>query len=179
MDKKLKLLKKRVGNVANSTVKIKRNSDSINNVLNKNIKPLLNYLEEKLLEFDSFFKSRMNKVVSSRVAANNNNFVQGFEELYSHPEFLGHLKRNRLVKVNFESQFVGLINSGKNISLKGVNFDISFYENVYEISGAGIKKPIHKLYDQLLEEDEIHEIVHQLCDWQYNVLEELINKTAN
>lgn len=179
LDKKLKLLKKRVGNVANSTVKIKRNSDSINNVLNKNIKPLLNYLEEKLLEFDSFFKSRMNKVVSSRVAANNNNFVQGFEELYSHPEFLGSLKRNRLVKVNFESQFVGLINSGKNISLKGVNFDISFYENVYEISGAGIKKPIHKLYDQLLEEDEIHEIVHQLCDWQYNVLEELINKTAN
>ena len=50
---------------------------------------------------------------------------------------------------------------------------------MYEIKGVGIKKPINKLYDQFLDEDEIFEIVHQLCDWQYNVLENLINKTAN
>ncbi len=179
LDKKLKLLKKRVGNVANSTVKVKRNSNSIKNVLDKSINPLLNCLEKKLPEFDSFFKSRVSKIQYNSVIITNSDFQTGFNRIMN--KYLKQVIENKAIinKIDFSSSFNGLINTNKDISLKGIYFSIVFYENVYEIKGVGIKKPINKLYDQFLDEDEILEIVRQLCDWQYNVLEDLINKTAN
>ena len=179
LDKKLKLLKKRVGNAATSTVKIKINSNSIKNVLDKSINPLLNYLEKKLPEFDSFFKSRVSKIQFNRVGITNSDFQTVFNKIMNNYLKQVFEKKAIINKIDFFSTFNGLINTNKDISLKGIYFSIIFFENIYEIKGSGIKKPINKLYDQFLDEDEIQEIVHQLCDWQYNVLEDLINKTAN
>jgi len=177
LDKKLKLLKKRVGNGANSSVKIKRNSEVIKVVLEKSIKPLLSELEEKLPEFDSFFKSREIRIQLSKIRQVDSNFLSGFKKLFE-SRISKVLEENTIVdSIIFSSTFIGLINSNRSISLKGLFFTISFFENVYEISGVGIKTPINKLYDSILEDFEIELIINQLLSWQYILLENLITKT--
>lgn len=179
IDKKLQLLKLRLGKEPKSKMAIKRSAESIKNVLKKSVVPLIKELEKELVKFDSLFKSRQIVVKYGNSVVRGSNFVVGFNQAYSN--FIGKdlEKKPHSHSLVFESTFKGLINSTKNISVKGLNFSINFFENVYEITGSGINVPISKLYDSYLDHDEIKHIVSPLCNWQYGILEKSINEILN
>jgi len=175
LDKKLKLLKEKVGNGANSIVKLKRSPETIKNVFSNSVVTFLMETEKKLPAFDSFFKSRNIKINFLNVSHTGNNFHSGYLTLYNNHLVKALEKSSLLNKIDFSSSFNGLVNSNRNLSLKGIYFSISFFENVYELSGSGISIPIDKLYDQFLEQEEIESIINQMLNWQYELLENLIN----
>ena len=175
LDKKLQLLKVRLGNDPNSKVNVKVSPEAVKEVIQKSIDPLLKELEKKLVKFDSFFKSRkvIVKYGNSQVASHS--FPDAFNKSFD-ATIKSELDRNLIQEISFESSFNGLVSSDKNVSLKGVSFSFHFFQNVYEVRGSGIKNSVNKLYDRFLSEEEISALVIQMCNWQYQTLEETINK---
>ncbi len=175
LDKKLQLLKLKLGDDPKSKVNLKKGPIAVKQVIEKSVIPFLEELEKKLIEFDVFFKSRniTNRYGNTKISSHS--FPHAFNKIFNQT-IKSELDKNLIREITFESSFNGLVNSDKDISVKGVSFSFYFFQNVYEVRGSGIKNSINKLYDKYFSNEEITSIVNQLCNWQYQILEETINK---
>ena len=142
------------------------------------IKPLLKELENQLTKFDSLFKSRKSLIKYRNTHVNYDNFNDAFNEIYDNT-IKKDMGKKPFAKIEFESSFSGLVNSGNGISVKGISFSFQFFKNVYEIKGTGIPNGVNKLYDKFFSDEEKKSIVLQFCNWQYNLLEDVISKQKN
>ncbi|HBL74967.1 MAG: hypothetical protein A2W90_06650 [Bacteroidetes bacterium GWF2_42_66] len=177
LDKKLQLLKARLGEDVNSKVQIRKSPEAIKEVVERSIKPLLNVLDKKLQGFDTLAKSR-----TSVVSINENNNVGGIDFITSLKDALirhiNPILDNKMAfsSIKFRCYYDGLINLQKSINFVGFTFSVKFHDFSYEISGDGIKKPITRRYDHVLDETEINKIVNALGTHLYNVFEENLLK---
>lgn len=174
LDKKLALLKQKLGHKQDTRVKVIKDSESIKDVIEKSINPFLVALESRMKDFDSFFKSRK---VTFKLSINEqfgNNFVDLFTKFSNEAVYPKLNKNQKINKIEATSNFYSLRESENHTSLKGVSFTFSFYDLVYEITLSGTKKPVNKLYDEYLSELEINNIVKQAGNWLYKQLEEFI-----
>jgi Fic family protein len=179
LDKKLQLLKLRLGKKPNSKVNIKKSSDSIKSAIEKSIIPLIKELEQRLIDFDGFFKSREVKVEYSGVSSGGTNLFDVFNYVCTNYIYKDLDAKKLISIINIKSFFNGLVGTNQSISVRGITLEIVFHENVYEIIGSGIKTPVNKLYDDFPEPEEIKEIVNSLGNWLYQRLEEIVKKSEH
>ncbi|NQU88503.1 MAG: Fic family protein [Mariniphaga sp.] len=178
LDKKLQLLKKRFGEDPKAKVTVKKSPSAIKEVIEKSLKPLITSLEKRMMDFDTFFKSRnVNSKYDNGTAIGTSSFSLSFNKLCNN-KLYPFLNRNIISYVLFESSFNDLRKSDKSISIKGVEISFIFHQNVYEIKGSGLKNPMNKLYNNKLEEEEIAQIVNDLGNWQYGLLEDIIDNQS-
>ncbi len=172
LDKKLQLLKKRLGEDVNSKVKVKKTPEAVKDVLEKSIKPLLIALEKKLKEFDALSKAREVHIYIKNHHVHSNDFTKTISTIEGM-----ELKFDKTFSsIIFDCVYQGVVNVTKSLNFKGFRFSLSFDEFVYEIQGNGIKKHISKRYDDYFDEDEITTIVSYLGNYLLNVFEEIIQK---
>jgi Fic family protein len=175
LDKKLQLLKMRLGKDPHSKIAVKRNHESIKNVIEKSILPFVNALEKKITDFDSFFRSRNVLVEFGRINSTGKNLYTTFKNL-AEQIFKKSYPYKKIMPVKLELTFRDLLASQKPLPVKGPVISIEFYENVYEIKGNGIRTVITKLYDEFFTKEEIEEIVNQIGNWQYDKVDGIIKK---
>ena len=173
LDKKLKLLKTRLGQNANQKVSFKKDDIAILNVIEKSIIPLTSKLEEKLKDFDSLVKSRIDRTYyadSDAIKINFNRFVIEILKNPSNWDF-GYFTFFRGIYSYF-----GIVESKIDKLIGSIKIEFYFHDFVYEINGSGIKKPITKRYDDFLSGEEINKIVNAVGTYLYNAFEEHLSK---
>lgn len=176
LDKKIKLLRQKLGQEPTAKVKVRRTPANIKSTVENRIKPLILALEERMTDFDSFFKSRAISIYFDDRKFNGHNFVVELNKYCKSYLFPNLDKKMHLGHIRFESIFMGLRNSKENTSLKGITLTFTFHDLVYELSGSGLKKPVNKLYHEAFSDEEKKFIVDQVGNWLYVQLEELIAK---
>ncbi|HKJ42835.1 MAG TPA: Fic family protein [Sunxiuqinia sp.] len=177
LDKKLQLLKKRLGEDTDSKVKVKRSPEAIKKVIEESIKPLLFALEKRLLDFDALSKDRGVQIMIQNRKSTGRSFYDLINNILSAKPHQPHSTNFNIPRVEFSCTYSGIIKSRKNLNFVGLNFGLFFHPFIYELRGTGIKYPIHKRYDDRLSEDDINKIVTQLGTYLYNVFEENIAKS--
>lgn len=176
LDKKLQLLKMRLGNDPKSKLTVRRNNETIKKVIEKSLFPLVEDLEEQIAKFDSLFKDREIQIKYGNTTVRKNNFRKGLSQIFNDYINKDLVANKHIYPINFDSKLLGLVNSDPNLNIKGLSFTLEFFQNVYELKGNGIKHPLNKLYDDYFKKDEIKDIVGQLLNWQYLVLKNSIDK---
>ncbi len=176
LDKKLQLLKGRLGRKTTEKVQTPRSPDVIKDTILNSVSPLIIALEARLKDFDSFFKSRNVTILFDEKKFAGKDFIQILNKRTHDYLFNDQNKLKGIKAIIFKCTFSGLRSVTKNTSLSGISLVVSFYDFVYEISGSGINKPINKLYHENLNKEDIKQIISLVGNWQYNILEEFINK---
>lgn len=178
LEKKLQLLKTRLGNDSGSKIIIKRNKDSVKTVIDKSLLPLVEAIEKKMMDFDSFFKSRIVTIEYGGSTYSDNNMEVTFKNIKGY--IFKQLDLSKSIKpIKIEVIFKDLLSNKQSISLRGPQIFIFFYENVYEVKGSGLSSNINKLYNNYFSMNEIEQVVSQIGNWQYEVLEDTINKLGH
>lgn len=174
LDKKIQLLKTRLGEEAKSKVKINRSVESIYSVLENSITQLLNSLEIRLGDFDSLVKSKDFEIKVSPIYQEFKGKILNavFEKLLDY--FLKW--KSELNSITIIYYYSGLIHFSNSDSNKGFKLEIFFHDFLYEIKGAGIQKPIHRRYDQNLTVQDIDKITLAVGNYLYENLEETLDE---
>jgi len=168
LDKKLKILKIRLGEDINSQVKIRRSPQAIRNVFDKCIMPLIVAIEEKLKDFDALAKSRSVTIKYGNGKHSGNNFINVLQIIRD--KYINRMvdQNSYVYPINIECLYSGL----KNINFFGVAIVITFHDFNYEIKPSGPERSIIKRYDQFLTEKEIQTIVTNVGNFLYNSFED-------
>lgn len=178
LEKKLQLLKTRLGNDPGSKIIIKRNKDSVKTVIDKSLLPLVEAIEKKMMDFDSFFKSRIVTIEYGGSTYSDNNMEVTFKNIKGY--IFKQLDLSKSIKpIKIEVIFKDLLSNKQSMSVRGPQIFIFFYENVYELKGLGLSSNINKLYNNYFSMNEIEQVVSQIGNWQYEVLEDTINKLGH
>lgn len=147
-EKKLSLLKKEMGGNADKTVTIKYSHEVIINILEEEILPLVNIIDEKLKKTDSILLSR------------NINFSMGNDWDVSNFSSFGQ----KSIPKDLRDLNVWLVSDGiikiESEPFELDFFDVHFYENAYEIDTPNMF--YSKLYNEKLSEEEIDTIVSDI-----------------
>lgn len=176
LDKKLQLLKKKLGEDVNSKVKVRKTPKGIKKVIVESIKPLVIALEKRLEDFDALAKSREVQITFPSKTLRGNNFYSEINKVLTAGAGSRYEMNFGIPEIKLSCKYNGLIKSKRNITFEGLKFSFTFHPFIYEISGDGINNPIHKLYSDFLTKDEINKIVNQLGNHLYNVFEENLAK---
>lgn len=174
LDKKLLLLKKKMGGEPDVKGIQKKDSHAIRVIVENSIIPLAVAWENKLKEFDVFFFSREVVVMidGHRVAGNDLGVLLTNEcSVYLYP----NLDKNILIQsLSLSCNPRGIHKIKKEMSLNGGKIEVFFYDNTYEILFSGSETTINKLYHQQLTSEEIDIIVDSVGTWLYNVVAQYI-----
>lgn len=179
LDKKIKLLKQKLGREPNDTIKTRKSSKHILNIINESVLPLLEELERTSVKFDSFFKERTVYVKIDSHQENGRSYTNVIKKLMEHSFYKDALKKPPFKKIVLQSRYKDLRSLRQNNSINGINLTIQFLDLVYEFVGTGLKRPFNKLYHQQLKEEEIKQIALQAGNELYRRLESFINKQGN
>ncbi|MBN1819392.1 MAG: Fic family protein [Prolixibacteraceae bacterium] len=176
LDKKLKLLKQKIGDDINLNKRVLKSPYIVSEILDFSIYPLFQSIEKMLSKMDGFFKSRSLKIEYGNYKQEGIDLAINFKKLLETKINKELSSAGNIYSISVTSSFNGLRHNSKNVSIKGVDIRITFHDFVYEISGSGLDKSLNKSNDQKLSEEEIKYIVNKLGNWQYNILEESVNK---
>ncbi len=175
LDKKLKMLKIRLGEDPNSKVKIKKNPQAIRTIFDKSIVQLTTAIETKLKDFDALAKSRSAIITYGNGKHTGTDFIEVLQ-IIRDKYFNRMVNQNSYVyPIKMECYYSGLINNFKNISFLGLGIVITFHDFNYEINPSGPERSILKRYDQYLTEEEIQSIVLNAGNYLINRFENIYN----
>ncbi len=159
-DKKAALLKKELGKPANEMIQAKYSPETVKDVLENSIYPLLTTWEEKLQVLDPLFMDRnvslkfIHKAPFQDTVISDNNWNNVFKYDNILLGYLKSLTANTVIK--------GLRKINSAISFIGGEFSVQFFSNAYEVLIPTSKIMINKLYHQDLSSEEIAIIVEAL-----------------
>ena len=173
LEKKINLLKKKLGRKADEIVSVKYSIDSVLDIIKNSINLLINEWETKLKEFDSLFFSRNCQIAfDNQLAKSGLNIIETFLRL-THEYFSSNINQDgiKLKEINFHTAFQKLRTLATNENYHGGEIKVVFHNNVYEIYFTGSKEPINKLYDEYLDDNEIEMIVETIGNWLFNNIE--------
>jgi Fic family protein len=174
LDKKLFLLKKKLGEDPNETVQLTYGDEALEKVINNVVVPLGKAWEEKLKSFDTLFISRRMNFSAEKINFNAEHFDEEFENLFK--SFLNDqpAKNNNVRKLIIKCSPKGLRNIHNGVGLNGGEVVIDLLRNAYELSYTNGRRLYNKLYHRPLKEEEINSIVEDLGNFLYNNIEQFI-----
>ncbi len=174
-DKKMLLLKRKLGETPDVKVEMKYGKDAIEKVVSDSLIPLIDEWEKNLKDFEPLFLSRRVSFVFDHSEIGGNSFGENFNiklKNYLKNDITAIMKNRQLL---IKNSFKGLRNIDNGVSMNAGEIKINFYDNAYEITWLSAK-PINKLYHQKLTENEINTIASDLGNWFHNNVEEYIEK---
>lgn len=174
LDKRLSLLKRKLGEKSDEEVKSKYSDTTLKNLMLKTILPLIYAWERKLKSFETMFLNRKVTMSFEKGRIQTQSFDETFESQYLRYIDLFFIKSNNIRTVEISCSFNGLRNINNNLSVNGGGIYLEFYENAYEINWSGNKRKVNKLYYQDLSESEINKIVLDVGNWLYNNIEQIL-----
>ena len=163
LDKKIKLLKQKLK--IDKKVKITKSPASILNVLNSCLEPLFNEISTKLSDFDIFFKSRIDELITPNSSAGLS-LSKGLFYLKN------YLKENQISSISYFYRLQDF-RQGKVLNLE-CHMKVIFHMNVYELTSEQAKFNLSKLYDEVLTEQEINLIVEALGTYALDKIEKAL-----
>lgn len=171
LDKRIVLLKKRMGGGAADTPLEKKGPGSIRLVVEKVVIPIAIAWEKRLKSLDAFFYSRNNVVfIDGHVGEGSDLWLRFREECQS---FLyPRLEKGETIEtIRLRCEPKGLKAAKKEFMLNGGELQVWFAENTYEISYSGGESGITRLYHEGLSAEEIGKIVDRLGFWLLDKIE--------
>ncbi len=166
-EKKLTLLKGKLGE--DDEVKVKYSMDSVMNIVNKSVIPLIKLWDEKLNQFEVFFNTKTYKLsIAGSVYTYTKLDLLSKDLLTPSDKVYNSIK----IQTSFSSLRFGKGNDNYNAG----EIRIYFHQNSYEIFSSVSKKTINRLYTKQITQGQIETIVNELCAWFYTNIEvEIIN----
>ncbi len=175
-DKKMLLLKRKLGESSDVKVEMRYGKEAIEKVMSGVLILLMDEWEKELKKFEPLFLSREASFVFDhsgiRGKTLNEKFFENIRNLIAKKDIAAMKNKELLIRTSFR----GLRNINNSVSMNGGEIKINFYDNAYEITWLSAKKAINKLYHQELTEKEIDTIVSDLGNWFHNNVEEFIEK---
>jgi Fic family protein len=172
LDKKIALLKNKLGEEKEVSVHIRFGNEAINRVVKQTIIPLAFAWEEKLKKFDALFISRKVDFVVGDKTYQTNAFDAQFEKKWH--QFLASSLSLTNKKIILRSHPRGLRSVDNGVSINAGEITIELFENAYEVTYTKNNKKFNKLYHQNLSEKEIAKIANDLGTFLYNNIEQFI-----
>ncbi len=158
--KKLTIFKKNLGHSTNLKIDHRYNSENVNNVYEKTVKPLTKKWEQPLGEFDALFFNRkcfLAIILGSYSDPNYN--IEGIE-LYNLLTNAWGVVQNELVyEIHFSSKYSLLKNSDKQKDFDAGSIVFYFHDNAYNINFKNILPDKNLLYNEYLSEEDIEAII--------------------
>ncbi|GAA4462759.1 hypothetical protein GCM10023093_09930 [Nemorincola caseinilytica] len=174
LDKKLAQLKRKIAQVSDNRVELKRSIEVIRSVARDVIAPIAIEWENKLKEFDTFFFSRSVHIAATGTGKQGISMSETFDQFYKE-QLAASLKKGTLItEIKLMVSFIRLRSVQNNTNYNGGEIKFLFHMNAYEIECTGLKKSISKLYDQTLSKNEIMHIVDHVGNWFLNNIEKVI-----
>jgi Fic family protein len=174
LDKKLAMLRKRMGEDTDIKVVIRKEPASVHAIIAESILPLARAWEKRLQDFDPFFYSRECVVMMDghRVSGSDLGHLLTSECLsYLYPILdKGFLIQN----IHMICQPKGIRKLKREMGLNGGEVQVFLWENTYEVSWSGGQQPINKLYHQQLSPEGIEQIVDRLGNWLIDIVDQLV-----
>lgn len=172
LDKKIALLKNKLGEEKEVSVQIRFGNEAINRVVKQTVIPLAFAWEERLKKFDALFISRKADFVVGYKSYETNAFDAQFEQKWH--QFLTSNLASSNKKITLRSHPRGLRNVDNGVSINAGEIIIELFQNAYEVFYTNSNKKFNKLYHQTLSEKEIAKIVNELGNFLYNNIEQFI-----
>ncbi len=174
LDKKISLLKRKLGEKDDEKIKMKYGVEAIKSVVENSITPLLKVWERRLKDFDPLFMLRKVYISLDDKRYGGNNFEELLITVLK-KHLLPNLEKNILVrKMIFQTDFTGLRNINKSMNMNGGEITFAFYENAYEKFDSVNKNIINRLYHQPLKDKEIENIIETIGTWLYRNIEQVV-----
>lgn len=181
LDKKIFLLKKKLGEDQNASIQLSYSDEAIEKVINDTIIPLGYAWEERLKSFDTLILSRdMTFSIQSKHSPNKiqshtlRYFDNNLETLCKRIINSSPAQEEKISQITMGCHPKGLRNLINSISLNGGEISISFQRNTYEVTYTNNNIPLNKLYHQSLTQNEIDKIINDLGNFFYNVIEQVM-----
>jgi len=172
LDKKIALLKSKLGEEREASIQMKFGNEAINKVIKQSIIPLSFAWEEKLKKFDALFISRTVTFLAEDKVYKMKAFDAEFEKKCR--EFLSSQIALNTKKIILRCSPRGLRNVDNSVGLNAGEIYIEFFQNAYEVFSSVNNKKINKLYHQNLSEREIEKVVNGLGNFLYGNIEQFI-----
>jgi Fic family protein len=162
--KKLLNLKKELG-TPQEEVQLMHSEETVKNIVEKSVFPLMKAWEKVLKQFDSivygrWYDATCSHGLESDVRKQARNLYLLLEELKSDYVFINNYGDLQTITAHIQER--GIIGIDHSTIMDGGFIEFNFYPNVYEISNSVNSKVLTKLYHQPLSEEEINEIVEAL-----------------
>ena len=173
LDKKLFLLKKKLGEDVEAKVEMKYSEEAVKAVMQHTMFPLVEKWKDKLIKFDPLFDSSVNTITYGLYTAAHKEIIElirGLQNSFG----LVFSKVKYLESITIAAYFTGLRNSENKKQLSAGQTTFTFQENNYEILYSSSDKKINKLYHQSLTEEEINTITESLGNWFYQKVEQAL-----
>ena len=171
LDKKISLLKKKMGEDPNEIIQYKKGKIAIQKVVADVVPPLAAKWEDQLQKFETLFTARDVTVILAQISFGDKTLPSLVSRLHTSLESNWSQLKN-LEQLTISVYLTGLRSKEDNTQLLAGQFSVSFFENTYVISYNSSDKKINKLYHQILNEKEINTITESLGNWFYERLEE-------
>jgi hypothetical protein len=176
LDKKLFLLKKKLGQNTSESKIVKKSSEAISRFISESFHSLVDELESKYLEFDTLFYSRRVRVSIDNLKASGTDIYSVFASLWN-----PLLQRNEELDISviqISISFHRLRESRTDININGGNLSVSFYDNVYEINFTAAARPVTKLYSEGLSAEECRYIIESLGNFVVESVEVALERES-
>ncbi len=173
-EKQLSLLKNGIGYEENKVIKESKNS--IENILNTIIEPFIKIYEQKLSQFDSLFIEHDFGAYWNDIKFKNDDFPQFLIDLHdaSKKQEDNNKKLTKAQNFSVYYRFVNLQSPRIKKILHSNTISFRFEKNTYTIKFG--ETTISKLYNDLLTEDEMNEIISIIAK---DLLEQIKKITEN
>ncbi len=173
LDKKLFLLKKKLGEDVDAKIEMKYGEENLKKIMASSILPFSKEWEETLIKFDNFFNSREVTIFYDITQYSNNNVHDTV--IKSQAVLRTILSTGRLPKIiKLKVIFTGIKAKENTININAGDVIFSFNQNNYEISYSSSENKISKFYHQPLTEEEITTITESLGNWFYAQIEQAL-----
>jgi len=159
--KKLTIFKKNIGQGNNLKIEQRYNSENLNNVYEKTLKPLTKKWELRLEEFDLlFFNRKCFLGIILNDYSNPNYDLEGIELFNLLTSAWGVIHQNFLIyELHLSSRYSLLKDSDKQKDFNAGYVSFYFYDNGYKINFKNILPDKNFLYDEYLSEEDIKNII--------------------
>ena len=165
LDKKIKILKQKL-KAGDEVVKVTKSKEAILELFDRSIEPMFKQLSNKLSEFDSLFKSKLEVfIIGSR----------GFTYSQIRNQLIFQVTNDIIVvnDIKYRYELLNFRKGTKAFTLKSF-LRVVFHQNVYEVCSDNAKFNFSKLYHQDLNESETAQIIEELGTYIVNEIEKQI-----
>lgn len=177
LNKKLALLKKRLGQPHDASVEMRYSSEAVMNVVEQSMMPFAKAWEARLKDFDPLFQSRSIMVSAENIALQDVGVDEAlfqFRQRKLLPYLAsGDAKPIKLIKL--QCNLANLTSVNKMMGVNGGEAYFHFYPNKYELEHIASKyNGISRLYGHNLTESEIASMVEAIGNWVYDNIEKIL-----
>ncbi len=174
LDKKLLLLKRKLGEDLDAKVELQYSEKAFNLLIQNVIIPIITEWEIQLKKFELFFNSRTNYASINDINVSiPDDLNHSIKILITSIRNL-HEQYEKIKNINLSATFEGLRHKSNKVSIHAGELDLIFNNNTYEIDYTGCNRILNKLYSESLTEQEIKNITESLGNRLYIKIEEAL-----